>query len=45
MNSAGLLAAVLLVGAAVTAWLLLRGLSGPAAAAEEPAAVSEKVHV
>lgn len=37
MNSAGLLAGVLLVGAGVLAWLLLRGLSAPTTA--EPVAV------
>ncbi|MFD5463389.1 MFS transporter [Kitasatospora sp. NPDC127059] len=48
MNSAGLLAGVLLVGAGVLAWLLLRGLSGPTTAAEQVAAVEPErpqVHV
>ncbi|MFJ9442016.1 MFS transporter [Kitasatospora sp. NPDC101235] len=40
MNNAGLLAAVLLVGAAVMAWWLLRGLSDPKA---EPAAAADGV--
>ncbi|SOB85785.1 MFS transporter [Streptomyces sp. 1331.2] len=54
MNTAGLLAAVLLVGAALTAWRLLRGLSGlsrrdaaaaGAAAAAAPAEqTQEQVH-
>ncbi|MFF7990962.1 MFS transporter [Kitasatospora xanthocidica] len=40
MNSAGLLAAALLVGAAVMAWRLLRGLSEPGAAAGAPVEAS-----
>ncbi|MGW3042140.1 MFS transporter [Kitasatospora sp. NPDC001159] len=43
MNSAGLVAGVLLVGAAVLAWRLLRGLSAPTAA--EPVEVPEPQRV
>ncbi|WP_188299442.1 MFS transporter [Streptomyces sp. CBMA156] len=42
MNSAGLLAGALLVGAAVLAWRLLRGLSAPTAAEPVEVAAPEK---
>ncbi|MER7771659.1 MFS transporter [Kitasatospora sp. NPDC096140] len=41
MNGAGLLAAALLVGAAVMAWRLLRGLAGPDGAAGSPAETAD----